>query len=280
MYGVVSPDSPKILVTNDDGVHSPGLRLLYEAVKDLGKAYVLAPETPKSASGLGITLHKPLRITKVKLWGDVDVYMTNGTPSDVIYLAIEEFSPRFDIVVSGVNIGDNTSIQVILSSGTVGAAAQAALLGIPGIAFSANVDEASQLEEDKETWNNMKKIVRRIVLWVLENGIPQGADLLSVNFPRRVAPGTRVKIAPAARVKFLQKVSVLYDPRGRKYYWLYGTLVDPEPGSDVYVVHVENAIAITPLSLDMNIPRGTWESITEKLKPIVSMLEAELSKSE
>lgn len=279
VYEVVSPDSPKILVTNDDGVHSPGLRLLYEAVKDLGKAYMLAPETPKSASGLGITLHKPLRITKIKLWGDVDVYMTNGTPSDVIYLAIEEFSPRFDIVVSGVNIGDNTSIQVILSSGTVGAAAQAALLGIPGVAFSANVDEASQLEEDKETWNNIKKIIRHIVLWVLENGIPRGVDLLSVNFPRRVTPGTQVKIAPAARVKFLQKVSVLYDPRGKKYYWLYGTLVDPEPGSDVYVVHVENAIAITPLSLDMNIPRDTWKSVTEKLRPIVSMLEAELSKN-
>ncbi|ALL01018.1 stationary phase survival protein SurE [Pyrodictium delaneyi] len=276
----MSHDSPKILVTNDDGVHSPGLRLLYEAVKDLGKVYVLAPETPKSASGLGITLHKPLRIMKVKLWSDVDVYMTNGTPSDVIYLAIEEFSPRFDVVVSGVNIGDNTSIQVILSSGTVGAAAQAALLGIPGIAFSANVDEANQLEEDKETWDNIKKIIRRTVLWVLENGIPSGADLLSVNFPRRVTQGTRVKIAPAARMKFLQKVSVLYDPRGKKYYWLYGTLVDPEPGSDVYVVHVEQAVAITPLSLNLNVTGEAWSRIVEELKPVVRMLEAELAGEE
>ncbi|KSW12767.1 stationary phase survival protein SurE [Pyrodictium occultum] len=269
--------TPKILVTNDDGVYSPGLRLLYEAVKDIGKAYVLAPETPKSASGLGITLHKPLRITRVRLWSDVDVYMTNGTPSDVIYLAIEEFSPHLDIVVSGVNIGDNTSIQVILSSGTIGAAAQAALLGIPGLAFSANVDEASQLEEDRETWENIKKIIRRIVLWVLDNGIPEGADIISVNFPRRVTRETRVKIAPAARIKFLQKVSVLYDPRGRKYYWLYGTLVEPEPGSDVYVVHVENAIAVTPLSLNMNPPRSSWSTMVEKLKPMVSLVEAELA---
>jgi len=217
---------------------------------------------------------------KVKLWNDVDVYMTNGTPSDVIYLAIEEFSPRFDVVVSGVNIGDNTSIQVILSSGTVGAAAQAALLGIPGIAFSANVDEANQLEEDRETWDNIKKIIRRTVLWVLENGIPSGADLLSMNFPRRVTRGTRVKIAPAARMKFLQKVSVLYDPRGKKYYWLYGTLVDPEPGSDVYVVHVEQAIAMTPLSLNLNVTGKAWNSIVEELKPVVRMLEAELAGEE
>ncbi|ABM80919.1 5'/3'-nucleotidase SurE [Hyperthermus butylicus] len=266
----------KILVTNDDGIHSPGLRLLYEAVKELGRVYVLAPETPKSASGLGITLHKPLRIGKVKIWGDTMVYITNGTPSDVIYIAIEEFSPRFDVVVSGVNIGDNTSIQVILSSGTIGAAAQAALLGIPGIAFSADIDEASQLEEDRETWENMKRVIRAITSWVLEHGMPEGVDLISVNFPRKVRKDTKVKIAPAARIKFLQKVSVLYDPRGRKYYWLYGTLVEPEPGSDVYVVHVEKAIAITPLSLNVNVKEGEWAAVVENIKPMIQAAESAL----
>ena len=269
-------NEPRILVTNDDGVHSPGLRLLYEAVRDLGKVYVLAPETPKSASGLGITLHKPLRLTKIKLWNGVPVYMTNGTPSDVIYLALEELSPRIDLVVSGVNIGDNTSIQVILSSGTIGAAAQAALLGIMGIAFSANVSDASELEEDAETWRNMKRVIRRIVNWVLEHGIPDEADLLSVNFPRRVTQETRAKMAPAARVKFLQKVSILYDPRGNKYYWLYGTLVDPEPGTDVYVVHKERAIAITPLTLDLNLRNEEWKRAEAKLKPLLGEIEEEL----
>jgi len=267
---------PRILVTNDDGVHSPGLRLLYEAVRDLGRVFVLAPETPKSASGLGITLHKPLRLSKVKLWNGVTVYMTNGTPSDVIYLALEELSPRIDLVVSGVNIGDNTSIQVILSSGTIGAAAQAALLGIMGVAFSANVSDASELEEDMETWENMKRVIRGIVRWVLDNGIPEEADLLSVNFPRRVTPETEAKIAPAARVKFLQKVSILYDPRGNKYYWLYGTLVDPEPGTDVYVVHKERAIAVTPLSLDLNLRGEQWENAGRKLSPLIDTIHAEL----
>ncbi len=256
----------KILVTNDDGIYSPGLRLLYEAVKTRGRAYVLAPETPKSASGLGITLHKPLRIQRIKLWGNETVYMTNGTPSDVIYLALEELSPSFDLVVSGVNIGDNTSIQVILSSGTIGAAAQAALLGIPGVAFSANIDDASELEEDRGTWENMKRVIGAIVDWVLERrGLPEGVDVLSVNFPRRVRRDTPVKIVPAARVKFLQKVSVLYDPRGRKYYWLYGTLVDPEPDTDVYAVHVEGAIALTPLTLNVNLRSEEWEKAKRSL---------------
>jgi len=243
---------PRILVTNDDGVHSPGLRLLYESVQDMGRVYVLAPETPKSASGLGITLHKPLRIERVKVWGDTTVYITNGTPSDIIYIALEEFSPRFDAVLSGVNIGDNTSIQVILSSGTIGAAAQASLLGIPGAAFSADVDEPSQLEEDEETWRNISKVIKAVTAWILENGMPPGVDVLSINFPRRVTRDTKVRIAPAARMKFLQKVSIIHDPRGRKYYWLYGTLVEPEKGTDVYTVHVEKAIAITPLTLNVN----------------------------
>jgi 5'-nucleotidase len=267
---------PKLLVTNDDGVHSPGLRLLYESVKDLGKVYVLAPETPKSASGLGITLHKPLRIEKVKMWGDTTVYITNGTPSDVIYIAIEEFSPKFDAVLSGVNIGDNTSIQVILSSGTIGAAAQAALLGMPGVAFSADVDEASQLEEDEETWNNISRVIRTITLWVLKHGIPKGVDIISVNFPRRVRSDTKVKIAPAARMKFLQKVSIIYDPRGRKYYWLYGTLVEPEPGSDVYVVHVEKAIAITPLSLNVNIRGVEAEKVKDYMEAMAAAVQETL----
>ncbi len=267
---------PKLLVTNDDGIHSPGLRLLYESVKDLGKVYVLAPETPKSASGLGITLHKPLRIERVKMWGDTTVYITNGTPSDVIYIAIEEFSPRFDAVLSGVNIGDNTSIQVILSSGTIGAAAQAALLGMPGIAFSADVDEASQLEEDIETWNNIKRVITTITEWVLKHGVPEGVDIISVNFPRKVRRDTKVKIAPAARMKFLQKVSIIYDPRGRKYYWLYGTLVEPEPGSDVYVVHVEKAIAITPLSLNVNVRGAEAEKAREYMEAMAAAVQETL----
>ncbi|MEB3862120.1 MAG: 5'/3'-nucleotidase SurE [Desulfurococcales archaeon] len=242
-------DVSKILVTNDDGVHSYGLKLLYDAVRPLGRVYVVAPETPKSASGLGITLHKPLRLDKIEYW-DIEIYVTNGTPSDIIYLTVNEIAPRIDLVVSGINIGDNTSIQVILSSGTIGAAAQASLLNIPSIAFSADIDSADELRDPVYS-AFLVKLSRVIASEVLKRGLPRGIDLLSVNYPRVITPSTRVKVARPARIKFEQKININYDPRGARYYWLYGKIVEPEPGTDVYALKVEKAITITPINLDL-----------------------------
>ncbi|MCE4626398.1 MAG: 5'/3'-nucleotidase SurE [Desulfurococcales archaeon] len=239
----------RILVTNDDGVYSLGLKLLYDAVSPLGKTIVFAPETPKSASGLGITLHKPLRVFRVNYW-DIDIYLTNGTPSDIIYLAVNEAMPQLDLVVSGVNIGDNTSVQVVLSSGTVGAAAQASLLGIPAIAFSANVEDSNEFN-DPDYYRGIMRIARAISEYVLDNGMPEGIQVLNVNFPRRITKKTEIKLARMASIKFLQRVNVSFDPRGNKYYWMYGTMAEPEPGTDVYVVHVEENIAITPISFHL-----------------------------
>ena len=263
----------KILVTNDDGIYSLGLKLLHDAVEPLGDTIVFAPETPKSASGLGITLHKPLRIQTVEYWG-MKIYVTNGTPSDIIYLALNELSPNLDLVVSGVNIGDNTSVQVILSSGTVGAAAQAALLGVPSIAFSAAVEESMEFK-DPLLSEVIVKVARRISEIVLDRGLPPGVDLLNVNFPRRITRETRVKIARIAPIKFLQRVNVNYDPRGNKYFWLYGMMADPIPGTDVYAVHVEGAITISPIRLDLN-TRNSSEETARFLRDLVKETEGAL----
>lgn len=241
-----------ILVTNDDGIYSPGLRLLYSFVKDLGRVYVVAPETPKSASGLGITLHKPLRISRMDLEG-VTAYATSGTPSDTVYLAALEIMDKIDIVLSGINIGDNTSIQVVLSSGTIGAAMQAALLGIPAAAFSFDITDPEQFWEDPALISAARHIARALVKFVEEEGMPRGVDVISINFPRRFRPNVVVKIVPAAKVKFSQKVDRRVDPRGSTYYWLYGEMVKAEPGTDVYVVHEEGNIALTPLTFNMNV---------------------------
>ncbi|MCE4600378.1 MAG: 5'/3'-nucleotidase SurE [Desulfurococcales archaeon] len=248
----------KILVTNDDGVYSLGLKLLYDAVRPLGRTIVFAPETPKSSSGLGITLHKPLRVYRVRYW-DVDIYLTNGTPSDIIYLALNEAVPQLDLVVSGVNIGDNTSVQVVLSSGTVGAAAQAALLGIPAIAFSAAVEDSNSFA-DPDYYQRILRISRSISEYVLDHGMPRDVQVLNVNFPRRIRDTTQVKIARMASIKFLQRINVSFDPRGNKYYWMYGTMAEPEPGTDVHVVHVEENVAITPISFQLL----TTDSIIER----------------
>ncbi len=268
---------PRILVTNDDGVHSLGLKLLWDAVRPLGRTIIFAPETPKSASGLGITLHKPLRIKRIKYWGTT-VYVTNGTPSDIVYLALNEISPKLDLVVAGVNVGDNTSVQVILSSGTVGAAAQASLLGIPSIAFSAAVEDAEDFSRP-EYYNAIMLVARKIASFILEHGMPPGVHVLNVNFPREITSETPVRIARVAPIKFLQRVNVNYDPRGNKYYWLYGMMAEPLPDTDVYAVHVEEAITLSPLQLDLN-PRNNYEEINKALQEMLKQVEETLRNAE
>lgn len=201
----------KILVTNDDGIYSPGLRMLYEYVKDLGEVYVVAPETPpKSASGLGITLHKPLRVSVMDLCG-FKVYATSGTPSDTIYLAALEITGNVDLVLSGINIGDNTSMQVILSSGTLGAAFQAALLGIPAIAYSVDVESGDELEGNEELEPVLRAVVRESVMFVLRHGMPRGVDVISINFPRTISRDIKVKLVRASKLKFSEKIDVRVD---------------------------------------------------------------------
>jgi len=235
----------KMLVTNDDGPFSLGLWLLYEAVKDLGEVCVVAPETPKSASGLGLTLHKPLRVNRLEING-VKVYLINGTPSDIVYVALNVITGPVDIVLSGINIGDNTSAQVILSSGTVGAALQAALAGIPGIAFSVAVDSPEKLEE-KELSESIKRGVHVLVESVKEKGFPENIDVLNVNFPNALT--NEFKAVPLAKLRYSNIIVKRTDPRGLHYYWLYGQPLKPEPGTDVYTILVEKKIAVTPISI-------------------------------
>ncbi|MEB3757467.1 MAG: 5'/3'-nucleotidase SurE [Desulfurococcales archaeon] len=242
-------DKPTILVSNDDGIYSPGLKVLYESVYDLGKTYVIAPETPKSSSGLGLTLHKPLRLQEMHLWG-TKIYAINGTPSDVIHLASNVLTDKIDLVVSGVNVGDNTSVQVILSSGTVGVAAQAGLLGIPSIAFSAAIEGQEAFEDDIYV-SFLRKTIREFVWYVARKGLPRGVDVLNVNFPRDLGLETDIKLARPARLRFLEYMEERVDPRGKKYYWLYGKPVEPEEGTDVYVVIKEGNIAVTPISFNL-----------------------------
>ena len=267
----------KILVTNDDGIYSPGLRMLYEYVKDLGEVYVVAPETPKSASGLGITLHKPLRVSVMDLCG-FKVYATSGTPSDTIYLAALEITGNVDLVLSGINVGDNTSMQVILSSGTLGAAFQAALLGIPAIAYSVDVDSGDELESNEELEPILRTVVRESAIFVLKNGMPRGVDVISINFPSTINRDVRVKLVRASKLKFSEKIDVRVDPRGGKYYWLFGSLLEPEEGTDTYVVYRERNIALTPLTLDMNAIGPRQEVDMDSLNKLANALNIALTR--
>lgn len=235
----------KLLVTNDDGPFSPGLRILADAAKSIGGVVIVVPETPKSATGLGLTLHKPVRVNKLTLEGE-QLYLVSGTPSDVVYIAMNVVAGRPDMVLSGVNIGDNLSIQVMLTSGTLGAVLQAAIEGIPGIAFSAAVDEPGELEEP-EYKRFVYNAVKAVLQAVAAHGFPEGVDVLNVNFPPVLTD--QVVIAAPARNRFSPSVVKRKDPQGRPYYWLYGLPVEAEKGTDVHVVLEEGKIAITPITL-------------------------------
>ena len=240
----------KILITNDDSYLSPGLYMLYEAVKDLGDVIVFSTMLPRSALGHVISFNKPLRIFKTK-YGDYEVYVTDGTPVDVIHLAINVLNFKPDLVLSGVNVGENLSLQHTFYSGTLAAAIEAAILNIPAIAFSADVPFFDDLRNERLV-RIVKEVARTLSNYVLKHGLPRGVDLISVNIPSMNIFKGCIKLTKLARLKWIAKFEKRVDTRGRPYYWLQTIDVEAPKGTDVYVVTNEGCVAITPINIDIN----------------------------
>jgi len=244
----------KILLTNDDGVLKPGLWAIYDVLSDLGEVTVVAPESMKSAVGMSITLHKPLRLRKIKFGGHV-AYSCSGSPSDCVIMAVRHVygGEGPDFVVSGINEGNNVSLQAVYGSGTIGAAIRACLMGYPAAAFSLSLPEDSvpSAEWMKTMMAKAAAKAKPIISYLLQHGLPKGADYLNVNFPYMVSDSTPYVITRAARNRYKELVEERIDPRGKPYYWLKGELrKDLEPGTDAYAVFVEKAISITFMKAD------------------------------
>lgn len=232
---------PRILVSNDDGYFSEGLQALVEAVTPLGEVWVVAPDREQSAASHAISLHRPLRIKEIReRWFAVD-----GTPTDSAYLAINHLlkDDRPQIMVSGINHGGNLADDVTYS-GTVSAAMEAALLGVPAIAFSL----VSGAPFD---FKPTARFARSIVAAVLEQPLPPRM-LLNVNVPGGVEPEGYV-VTRLGRHSYGYDVVENVDPRGRKYYWIGGTEYAHEdiPGSDCNAIHRDKKISVTPLHLEL-----------------------------
>src|SRR5579863_119479 len=220
-----------VMVTNDDSVQSEGIISLARAVAKHADVIIVAPEQPQSATALSLTFHKPLRVAKVRR-GEFECYAVSGSPGDCVMIGVNKVLPRRpDLVVSGINIGDNNTFQDILASGTVAAALESAITGIPAIAFSMGVSGESlfALEYDQPDFTNAGIIAGEIIRDVLENGMPEGAEVLNVNFPLKVQPWTPIKLTEVGRRKYTDKVMVRRDPRGRPYYWLFGERLSSFP---------------------------------------------------
>jgi 5'-nucleotidase len=160
-------------------------------------------------------------------------------------------------VVSGINIGDNDTFQDILASGTVAAAIEAAIAGIPAIAYSMLVNEESMfaLEYNQPDFSNAAEIAGEIARDVLENGMPEGAEVLNVNFPQRVDTTTKIALTDVGRRKYTDKVMVRKDPRGRPCYWLFGEVLSRFPANtDAEAVIAKGMVSITPIELNLSGP--------------------------
>jgi len=246
---------PTILLTNDDGIMSAGLRILSESLTGLGNVVAVAPDSPRSATGMSLTFHKPLRMNEVTV-RDVKAYAVSGSPADCVSIGISKVlgGKAPSVVVSGINMGDNVTAQTVFASGTVAAAIQAAIIGIPSIALSMEVPEGEHNpEEHEERIEIAASRAYPIVDIVIRRGLPEGVDFLNVNFPYDVRTDTPLRVTRLGRQKYEDYVLERTDPRGRPYYWQWGNTRDPkefEPGTDAHAVFVERAVSVTPLQID------------------------------
>ncbi len=245
----------RILLTNDDGIYSPGLLALKQALGRLGEVYAIAPDRPRSATGHAITLHKPLRLGKVTLADGSVAWASNGTPSDCVVLGISDvLGSKPDMVVSGINPGPNLG-EDLTYSGTVSAAMEGVLFNLPAFAISVAGEEVVD-------FGPAARFAARLAEVLAVQRLPEDT-FLNVNVP--AVPEKEIKgtaITRQARRRYKGRLEKRIDPRGRDYYWLGGELLNEGllAGTDVEAVQ-RNFISITPVHLDL-----TRHDFLEELK--------------
>jgi 5'-nucleotidase len=239
-----------ILISNDDGIHSEGIRALEEALAAVGEIYTVAPDREQNAVSHSLTLHRPLRIEEI----GPRRYAVNGTPTDCVNLAVKGFLPvRPQLVVSGINKGANLGDDITYS-GTVSAAIEGSLLGIPSIAVSLVTLGTTY------HFGPAAEFAAILAAEVEAQGMPSDT-LLNVNvpnLPRQEIKGYR--LTRQGKRRYAEKIEVRVDPRGRKYYWIGGDDLgfDPDEGTDCVAVH-EGFISVTPLHVDLTNYRSLEE---------------------
>jgi len=241
-----------ILVTNDDGITAPGIRALIEVMNKLGKVVVVAPDSVQSGMGHAVTIHSTLYLDEIKIDdGPQTEYKSNGTPVDCVKLAISEVLERKpDLIVSGINHGANSSINVIYS-GTMSAAVEGGIEGIPSIGFSL-LDY--HWDADLTAPKHYAEIIARKVL---QTGLPKGV-VLNVNIPKLPLQDIKgIKVGRQAHAKWVEAFDKRTNPHGREYYWLTGGFKNFDQGTDTDIYALENGyVSIVPVQYDMT--AHTW----------------------
>ena len=238
---------PLILVTNDDGINAPGIRTLISVVKNIGDVIVVAPDSPQSGMGHAITINSTLHSSRITPKNsEITEYSCSGTPADCVKLAINELMPRKpDLCVSGINHGSNSSINVIYS-GTMSAAIEAGIEGVPAIGFSL-LDYSWNAD-----FSQSKDFIKKITLNALNNGIPKGV-VLNANIPAVKKSDIKgVKICRQANAYWVEEFDKRKNPLGQEYYWLTGKFVNKDQGEDTDEWALKNNyISIVPVEFDL-----------------------------
>jgi len=233
---------PLILVTNDDSIGAPGIRFLIEIMKEIGEVVVVAPDSPQSAMGHAITINSTLSIERLNK-SDIEEYTCSGTPVDCVKIALSEILTRKpDLCVSGINHGSNSSINVIYS-GTMSAAVEAGIEGIPAIGFSL-LDFSWNAD-----FTHTKPYIKKITQQVLDNGLPKGV-VLNVNLPKNNIKG--IKVCRQANASWQESFDKRLSPNGKEYYWLTGKFVNHDAGEDTDIYALESEyVSIVPVQFDL-----------------------------
>ena len=234
-----------ILITNDDGIHAPGIFAIKQALEMIADVLVVAPDTERSAVGHAITLSDPLRVSEIHKENSFFGYAVNGTPADCVKLGLRCLSKKsIDVVVSGINMGPNTATN-IMYSGTVSAAAEAVIMGVPGLAVSIASFDIPEFEYSCS-------LARQLVKKIIENGLPEGT-LLNVNVPPLKPDEIEgIVITRQGKGRYEEFFDKRIDPNNRIYYWMTGKRINLDHEDDVDDVVVrQKKVSITPIRYDL-----------------------------
>ena len=238
---------PLILVTNDDGTFAPGIKALVEVAREFGEVILVAPNSPQSAKGHAVTLNEPIRYHHIDSFEGIEAYACSGTPVDCVKLAknVILHGKEIALCLSGINHGSNASVNIIYS-GTLSAAMEASLEGVPSIGFSL-LDYSFEAD-----FSAAKHYARQLVAFVLEHGIPKG-KLLNVNIPKLPLDELRgMKLCRQANGRWVEEFVEGRDPRGEPYFWLSGRFIVDDTGDDTDTEALEQGyVSVVPSSHDL-----------------------------
>jgi len=236
----------KILVTNDDGIYSSGIYALWDVAREFGDVTLVAPNMQKSAVGHGITIANPLYVREIDRGNGFKGSAVSGTPADCVKIGIKKIMKSIpDMVLSGINIGSNLGNNIIYS-GTVAAAIEGAVSGIPSIAVSID-------SSNPKSFETSKAVIRKVINLFLDNWPPIGT-IININVPNCTLQDLKgYKVTVQGKQYFDDNFEERIDPRGRKYYWMTGKMVDNDKKLDCDGIAIKNDYAsITPINFEMS----------------------------